>query len=404
MTTIRTYLNSLSMPGGSSQTVILIVAAVIIAILIVAIVYLVSMATPQGRMDSMLDEKASRSRRKPLSRWVIRLVGILLLFGGLYAAGTYMGRPSQCASCHGDSPQAASLPDSAHAEVDCMSCHRKTGIWGSVRTAGTYSRWIYTYAATQEQPEPQPGSVEDAACLSCHPYVLTDTTERRGIRVRHSDFLELGARCGSCHNSTAHPGAVPQPSDPAMSDCIVCHDDETASADCDVCHVADPLEYTVGEEGLPKLDDIDTSNCYGCHAEYDECLWCHGQTMPHPVGWGPENPRGGPAGDHAFAGFTERDTCYRCHYGSAGMFNWSVDACEPCHDAPRIMHGGEGWVQEHGLQATGVKGGALSDCYTCHRETLCEDCHPASYKDLYNPKGGADQYHRTNPVPDYEDY
>jgi hypothetical protein len=403
MTAIRSFFNSLSLPGGSSQTVILLIAAVIIVLVIVAIVYLISMATPQGRMDAMLDEKASRVRRKPASRWILRFVGILLVVGAVFAVSTLAGSSSQCESCHKDSPQIAALPESAHAQVECMSCHRKTGINGTLRTAGTYVRWVYTYAATQEDPVPESGSVEDAACLSCHGYIRTETTERRGIKVRHSDFLDLGARCRDCHNSTAHPDAVQQPSEPEMSDCIVCHNDEIASAECSVCHVDDPLLYTASAEQLPKTTEIDTSNCYGCHIEYDDCLWCHGQTMPHPEGWGPAGPGAAPGG-HVMPGFTERETCYRCHYGSAGMFNWSRDACEPCHDAPRIMHGGPAWVQEHGLQATGVKGGELSDCFTCHRGTLCDDCHPPSYRERYNPRGGADQYPRTNPVPDYEDY
>ena len=406
MSAIRSYLNGLSL-GGSNQTLFFMIAAVIVALLIVAIVYLVSMTTPQGRLDALLDERASRTRRSPASRWTLRLVGVILLLAAVAMTSNYLGEPSQCARCHGDSPQQIALAESAHAGVDCMSCHRKTGFTGPARTALTYARWVYTYAAVDERPDPVAGSVEDAACLSCHGYVTTETTERKGVRVRHSDFLELGSRCRDCHNSTAHPNAVQEPSSPEMADCIVCHDGETVSADCEVCHPGDPLQYTASGEDLPKVQDLDTSNCYGCHDEYAECLFCHGQTMPHPPGWGPEDAPPGLPGDHANAGFVDRDSCYRCHYSPGGIFEFSADNCEPCHETPGRMHGGEPWVAEHGLQATGQKGGELSDCYTCHGSSgFCAGCHPASYAELYSPIGGADNYPRDLPKPpaEYFDY
>ena len=255
--------------------------------------------------------------------------------------------------------------------------------------------------------EPVPGSVEDAACLSCHGYVATETTERKGVRVRHKDFLELGARCRDCHNSTAHPNAVPEPSSPEMADCIVRHDGETVSADCEMCHPGDPLQYTASSEELPKVQDLDTSNCYGCHDEYAECLFCHGQTMPHPPGWGPADAVQGRSGDHANEGFLDRESCYRCHYSPGGIFEFSADNCQPCHTTPGPMHGGAPWVAEHGLQATGQRGGELSDCYTCHpSQDFCAGCHPASYAELYAPIGGADSYRRDfpKPPPEYFDY
>ena len=46
------------------------------------------------------------------------------------------------------------------------------------------------------------------------PEVREETLERGGIRVRHSDFLDVGFGCRECHNSTGHGELVLQPSEP----------------------------------------------------------------------------------------------------------------------------------------------------------------------------------------------
>jgi hypothetical protein len=193
-----------------------------------------------------------------------------------------------------------------------------------------------------------------------------------------------------------------------MDDCVSCHDGEAASSDCETCHIADELEVASNTAKLPKLKDVDSSNCYGCHDE-TPCLRCHGITMPHPEGWAPNDGGPGISGSHARQGFTDRELCWRCHYSngqpfvrpaSNGGFTQTSDGCT-CHGSFGTMHGGEAWVAEHGLQATGQKTGAEASCYDCHdARYLCDQCHDPSMKERYNPQPGPDDYVRDMPRPE----
>ena len=108
MSAIRSYLNGISL-GGSNQANFFMIAAVIVALLIVAVVYLVSMTTPQGRLDALLDERASRARRNPVSRWTLRIVGVVLLIAAVALTADYLGQPSQCAAATESRPSRSRL-------------------------------------------------------------------------------------------------------------------------------------------------------------------------------------------------------------------------------------------------------------------------------------------------------
>jgi hypothetical protein len=137
--------------------------------------------------------------------------------------------------------------------------------------------------------------------------------------------------------------------------------------------------------------------------------------MPHPEGWSSEDGRWGRSGVfHAREGFADRELCWRCHFSNdrpferpasrAGFLSTS-DGCT-CHGAFGPMHGGEAWIAEHGLQATGRKTGELAECYMCHDgRYFCDMCHEPSMKERYNPRNGPDNYRRDEPRPEgYWDY
>jgi len=69
------------------------------------------------------------------------------------------------------------------------------------------------------------------------------------------------------------------------------------------------------------------------------------------------------------------------------------------------VHGGQAWVREHGLQATGQKTGTLSDCQPCHgrADIFCGYCHTPGYAERYAPREGPDDYVPSQPRMPPED-
>jgi hypothetical protein len=390
--------------GGAGPIVVLVVVTIVMLVVVIIITVILWSSSSRGRLEALLEDRAHGTTSIDSSRWTVRVAVVALLFAAMLGADYYMSRPSQCAQCHRDNAHAEALALSPHASVSCMRCHRAVGVTGAARQALAYTRWIVSYTAAQKVPAIAAGSVESAACLRCHGDIR-QTRAYGGIRVRHADFLDEGYLCRDCHNSASHPGVVAEPSEPSMNKCIVCHDGETISAECDVCHVQEIIDYVVTGRELPQVTTLNTTNCYGCHDNAQECFWCHGATMPHPDEWYPDDPVAHTvAGTHARAGFVDRESCWRCHYGEGSLFNPTDEACR-CHGLFGPMHGGEAWVAEHGLQATGQKPGQYAECFMCHNNNLCARCHPEPYADLYNPVQGDDQYRRSVPhPPGYFDY
>ncbi|MDH4139416.1 MAG: hypothetical protein OEV43_02475 [Coriobacteriia bacterium] len=384
--------------GEDMGRVVLIVALVAVALVVlIALSLLLYSRSPRGRVDALLDERAQRSIA---SRWTVRLVMVFLFVGAILFTRYQLFQPSQCESCHTSVDWSETVSASPHADIDCMACHGSSGFVAPVQDAATYARWVIVNASEQKEVEVAPGSVDSADCLECHDNVRFETLTNRGIRVRHSDFLGEGLGCRECHNSIAHGDAVLQPTTPGMNRCVVCHDGDRAPSDCGYCHVEDPLLSKAVASSLPKIKTLDTGNCYACHEE-TPCLECHGVTMPHPEGWAPGEGGPGQSGTHARQGFANRELCWRCHFAEGKPLVAAREGCS-CHGLFGRMHGGSAWVQEHWKQATGVKGAETSECFMCHGEYLCDQCHPESYRDLYNPQPGTSDYEREIPYdPDY---
>lgn len=388
--------------AGTSAGRMVAFVGVLIVLFLLAIVVIeaVRSRTPRGRVEALLDE---RGRTSDSMRWVVRISALLLVFVGIYLMEVRFDDPAQCATCHTEADYSATLAESQHSSLSCMACHGARGVVAPVADAATWGRWTMVYASRKAAPEPQAGSVSSADCLRCHEAVVEGIAERAGIRVRHSDFLAAGANCMECHSAVAHGDVIATPTEPGMNKCLLCHDGTMASAECEYCHVDEPETSNIQLASLPKIKQLDTGNCYACHDE-KPCLRCHGSTMPHPKGWAPND--GGPlnSGSHPREGFADREVCWRCHFAEGKPFVAADEAC-PCHGLLGRMHGGEPWVREHALQATGKKPGAEAECFACHTSELCAMCHPANYVDLYNPIVGQSDYPRDIPHdPDYWEY
>jgi len=398
---LQDYINSARawLTGGdpARNLITILVIVLVVTAVIAGVVYFVHVTTPKGRIEALLRSRAQEQARGPA--WLVRLLAILLFILAFAGIGYYMDRPEGCNQCHGNA-WSKSLSRSPHKDVSCMDCHGSRGITGPARDLVAYARWVTVYTAAREVVKPRGVGIYEGACLGCHPEVRTSTRVRNGIRVRHRDFLVSGVTCADCHNMTSHPDEVAEPTKPSMSGCLICHNGDRASAECETCHVRDPALQSV-PRGFAKVhmsSEQQKGACFKCHNPAP-CTACHGLRMPHPPNWvakGGVDQRNG----HAREAFVNRQVCWRCHYKGTDVFSPNPDACKPCHE-PGMgtkMHGGSVWIQEHGLEATGKKTGVFAACFDCHSATLCDQCHPASYRKLYKPRTGPDQYQRAVPL------
>jgi hypothetical protein len=386
---------------GDTTTALILagIAVAVILVIVGAVLIVARMYTPRGRLELLLE---SRVRERDAGPWVTRVI-VMAVLVLVFAATTYYSEtPESCVNCHADPVYTEALAESAHASVACADCHRAAGPLGRVDDALRYTGWLVDFYILDERAEVGSGAaVDPRRCLRCHGAISEGVVESNGVRVRHADFID-GADCLRCHGDIGHSQPRGVQTQPVMNACMGCHDGEVASVECAQCHTQDLGVRAVAERG-GGMDTVGfrTVDCYACH-DRRPCFECHGVEVPHPPGFSFPAPQGGlpgrigtglEAGTHAREGFANREVCWRCHFAPGRQFEPSDEGCS-CHGLFGFIHGGPVWVQEHGLQATGQKPGALSACGSCHGppSQFCGFCHPPSYAERYAPVEGADTY------------
>jgi hypothetical protein len=375
--------------GQTARITLVVLIVLLVGAAIGWLVWYVSRKTPSGRLRSLAAQRARTEGAVRSTPWAVRLGVPVMLLLALLGGDVYLARPETCAQCHRQGAYHESLAQTAHKDITCVRCHMEPTVSGLARFNVDYARWLITYGTAKTAPEPGPGSVRQSACVRCHRDVRTETIEAGGIRIRHSDILATGASCRDCHNDSSHPGALVEPSVPSMDLCLPCHDGETAAVDCQTCHIRDPGSRPEPGRGYTSLKTAGAPDaCYACHDEAP-CSSCHGIRMPHPPDWAPVRPNEpGQVVGHARPGFVDRELCWRCHFAEGRPFVPAEESCS-CHGLYGRQHGGQAWVAEHGPEATGQRGGTFADCFGCHSQTLCDLCHPASYRERYAPNPSA---------------
>ena len=382
---------------GDVTTRLLFAGAIVVVLLAIAggIVIVLRQLSPRGRLEALLDSQVAR-RKGPA--WAVRIVTVLLVLVAVLGTRVYLGNSTTCAQCHVNSAESQTLGQSAHKGIACGACHPGRGLLNGASLAVDYARWTWSWAQLGTIPKELATQVDSRACSACHADI-GPTRVVNGIRIRHSDFLEAGVACDYCHSGVAHPGVNARDTSPAMRECLPCHDGTHAPTTCATCHPTGITQPAPSGKPIAQLTITDRpDSCYTCH-DPKPCTTCHGEKMPHPAGWSPKS--GAPlGGTHVREAFVHLDRCWRCHFDGTTPGTPSQKACS-CHQliAKGGMHGGPAWIAEHGLEATGRKAGVLADCFTCHREGFCTDCHPASFNSMYNPKLGPDNYPRNSPIP-----
>lgn len=396
---VQELLETLRSPQVEPQKAALVLVVVIaFALLLLALGLLIySFIKPAKPKEAVAEKKEEEKEpvayedvgKKPLisKETQVLLVVLAAFLVILLAAGLVLtARPPFCNSCHRMKKEYQSWKSSTHRTVGCLSCHQEPGITGFLVQKTNYLRWSILTFTNRYDPNAR-AVVYNTSCNRCHAEVSQRTVSRYGIRVRHRDFLVRGDKCTDCHNTVAHGELVPVKRLPSMDNCVLCHNQKTASADCRVCHTKDiAVEPRVTFGEFAKVALGAPKSCRGCHP-IDKCTACHGLEMPHPESW--------TTGGHARLAFTNRAVCWRCHAGGPSSSTY-FDFCQSCHRYPPLHETAEdGWIQLHGPVAMKTKVWAFSNCYLCHRVGICDDCHVGKREVMRNlPPGHPSQPER----------
>ena len=237
-------------------------------------------------------------------------------------------------------------------------------------------------------------------CQGCHEGIPTgDVTAR----------FPSPEACARCHNGTDQvrvgwAGRVPQANNLKFQHdihSIILEAVEVPEQSCQSCHVPE------GGSRMAVADEIQMGTCFGCHEGTDhqvdaDCATCHtplaqsGFSTSQIAAMRPPSDHSGEAfmaGGHGVSAGSNIARCATCH---------TADRCVSCHvdtDRPEIAampwapaelalpeavahynvpatHADEGWLSEHGTQAS------RQACATCHTTESCKACHVAPAPDV----------------------
>lgn len=264
--------------------------------------------------------------------------------------------PGTCVHCHDMGSDSGTSVDSAHAAVECASCHADGTLAERMRFG--YHQVFGMRLPFVDLTDSVTSSVSDSACTGCHGRLDT-VTESRGLRVMH-DTCGEGSRCVSCHSPVAHPDGVRWPTTYAMERCLECHGAREASQSCDTCHMGRieriipatgtfPITHGPNWRSTHGMGEMTT--CRACHSD-DFCRPCHGSGVPH-------TPRF--VSVHGAAAESSDAECLSCHQSSM---------CDDCHvyEMPHPLS----FTEQH-RQIVANDGEA--QCRYCHLQDDCMTCH-----------------------------
>lgn len=335
-------------PQANPQITVLFIAVGAVMLLIVVAVFLVLMT---------VSEEPRRERRRRHVAPGLLALGLFAFVVGAYAAANEVATsPIVCARCHELQEAVRTWGESDHRTADCLQCHQGPGISGHVITRLTASVNLLLHYRTGGSLPTSDISITNDGCLGCHAEVAQGTVTTPTLKVRHSDFLERGVRCTSCHGGAGH-GERPGSAVPSMDACVSCHDGTLASNTCDLCHVSDIAASREIPKDYPRTQLGPPTTCEGCHP-LDTCRECHGVEMPHSAAF----VEGGHAREAAFE--KKEGICLRCH---------TLGTCAECHTGADLATVPWGhvptWKTDH-------QRGASASCAGCHKtQNMCALCH-----------------------------
>lgn len=380
----------LRQPQANKEATILVIGIIIVILALVALIFWLIASWLFRRNKAVYELYEAKHYRASGGKlgWAGAAVFSALLIaslGGVYHYGT---ESSICIRCHHRTLEKDTWPE-VHANVACTGCHRRPGVSGHFLQSLDYVRWLVAYTVNKSELGSEETVVRNDVCISCHLEVPRKTLSRWGVRVRHADFLAIGARCLECHGDVTHGSKKSIRNRPTMDKCIVCHDGKRAPAECSMCHTdkASPVTRKATVE-IMRIDVEPMRNCRGCHEQtpQSECIRCHGLEMPHPKEW-VRRPGQGGLNAHALPGFLEKAKCKKCHRFDEGLpapihptdpVNLREIFCNRCHEYSSPHGSLDRWLKRHGPEALKVIDSDNPLCGSCHsanNERLCSKCH-----------------------------
>ncbi|MHB9145292.1 MAG: cytochrome c3 family protein [Symbiobacteriia bacterium] len=364
--------------------------------------WLKAIRLPKGAPNAPLPEKRKIVKAS--------LILAIVLFPALaFGAASYSSRPAFCGSCHEMVPEFTTWKTSAHAKVNCSSCHTEaqpTNLKHKVAALGQ----VY-YHVTDQVPDniEIKAKIANEVCETCHTR-QREISVSGDLNIPHAKHIEVeGMTCVDCHFGVAHASLTERyegisratqqrmaqfaftPASefrPKMDICIGCHLEKQAPTKCETCHreIRTPGTHQEGN----WLATHGTTAISG----YNECLFCHDIALGKPTG--------DPSLQRVDA-IRANDFCRNCHLQRPSSHNtgWqlghrvpakvSKDGCLVCHDAVRNSQSavaavpacsschsrnhGINWRTEHPAV---VKRDGMKSCFTCHDASSCGSCHDAN--------------------------
>jgi hypothetical protein len=290
---------------------------------------------------------------------------------GCHAGNRYKGTPTRCVSCH--------APDDVHQGsrgTDCAQCH-STISWSTAK-----------FDHAKETGFALTGAHGKTDCVSCHTSGrMEDPLPKNCVgchRSQDSHAGRMGAKCETCHDSTAwKPASFDHARDTKFA-----LTGPHAKLSCDTCHTANVATQKLG------------TSCISCHRAEDahagqlggECNQCHVADT-----WRGEVRFDHDLTDFPLLGLHATAACAQCHL--TPRFKDAKTDCYACHQNDDVHQGGLGkqcntchspngwrlWTFDHATQTTFPLTGAHAklECASCHRSradtaklsTDCIACH-----------------------------
>lgn len=235
---------------------------------------------------------------------------------------------------------------SVHSEVSCMACHMPvnsspvTFILHKAEALGELYLTVTNKFELPLNPESEVAlTMPSTQCTQCHDLAKRTVTPSEGIIIDHSVHEEAEVDCTICHNRTAH---------------------------------VEDFELTLtnpenGEPNTRHADFMTMTACFRCHSQGETpegglkapgaCSACH------PADFQLKPP------SHLEEGF------YPTNHGKLGAEEASRVAEFDSQEATENAEAEGGHDEEASLGENLVPVESINECYTCHAETFCSDCH-----------------------------
>jgi nitrate/TMAO reductase-like tetraheme cytochrome c subunit len=251
---------------------------------------------------------------------------------------------------------------STHSEVSCMACHMPAGATPIEFIFHKSEALGELYLTVTDQFELPLNAESHVArtmpseqCTQCHDMEKREATPSEGVIIDHAIHEENGVACAICHNRVAHNEDFQLTLKSPDGEPNQKHEVYGSMTACFRCHT----------QGLPVSGPKAPGDCYACHPKDMQLKpESHLAEGFFPAGHGDL----GKAEAVRVAGVTGESTVSAAVEGEGE--GELVQAAEESEEPAEGGHGEAGGVGESLGRVD-----SINECYTCHAEKFCTDCH-----------------------------